>query len=103
MTQDFYPLAVYSPEAHLSIEAHLGDIEFACDLSVCKGACCTMPGGRGAPILKPEIAELERVFPIVKNIFPKPYCGQSKSMVCGRSKWTEPSQSRQSIGKNVFL
>src|SRR5205823_14851262 len=44
-----------------------GVTHFACDLSVCKGACCTMPAAAGAPILESEIAELERVFPIVKK------------------------------------
>lgn len=31
---------------------------FACDLQRCKGACCTMSGGAGAPLLESEIADL---------------------------------------------
>ena len=31
---------------------------FACDLTACKGACCTRPGGRGAPLLNEELDEL---------------------------------------------
>jgi hypothetical protein len=29
--------------------------KFACDLNACKGACCTMPGGRGAPLSDAEV------------------------------------------------
>ncbi len=32
--------------------------EFACDLSVCRGACCTVPGGRGAPVREDEVAQM---------------------------------------------
>ncbi len=63
-------LAIYPPSARFEVEARLGEVEFACDLSVCKGACCTMPGGRGAPLLRSEIPELERVFPLVKKYLP---------------------------------
>lgn len=63
-------LPIYSPNVRFEVEARLGEVEFACDLSVCKGACCTMPGGKGAPILKTEIAELERVFPFAKKYLP---------------------------------
>lgn len=64
-------LPIYPPSARFEVEAQLGTVNFACDLSVCKGACCTMPGGRGAPILESEIAELERVLPAVKKYLPK--------------------------------
>lgn len=36
---------------------------FACDLSLCKGACCTLPGGRGAPLLDEEVEPLQQVLP----------------------------------------
>jgi hypothetical protein len=35
---------------------------FACDLGRCKGACCTLPGGRGAPLDDAEVGELRRAF-----------------------------------------
>lgn len=31
---------------------------FACDLQGCKGACCTMSGGAGAPLLDAELHQL---------------------------------------------
>jgi hypothetical protein len=43
------------------------DASFACDLVRCKGACCTVPGGRGAPLLDNEIDEIQRAFPIVRK------------------------------------
>jgi hypothetical protein len=36
---------------------------FACDLARCKGACCTLPGGRGAPLDDSEVEEIRRAFP----------------------------------------
>lgn len=33
----------------------LATTQFACDLDACKGACCTMPGGRGAPLEEAEV------------------------------------------------
>jgi hypothetical protein len=60
-------LPIYPETVRLEAAHNLGTTNFACDLSVCKGACCTMPADAGAPILQSEIAELERVFPIVKK------------------------------------
>ena len=36
----------------------LATTKFACDLGACKGACCTMPGGRGAPVDDTEVDAL---------------------------------------------
>lgn len=69
--KNYIALPVYTAEARFTIEAQLGEVEFACDLSVCKGACCTMPGGRGAPIVRAEIPELEKIFPLVKKYLPE--------------------------------
>jgi hypothetical protein len=33
---------------------------FLCDTARCKGACCTVKGGQGAPLLDEEIPDLER-------------------------------------------
>lgn len=40
---------------------------FACDLGRCKGSCCTMPGGQGAPL---EEAEVQLVRDAEKAAFP---------------------------------
>lgn len=63
----YIELPIYGEGAHFTVHRELGTTQFGCDLDVCHGACCTMPAEAGAPILKSEIAELERVFPVVKK------------------------------------
>jgi hypothetical protein len=41
----------------------LATTRFACDLSACKGACCTTPGGRGAPLEDSEVKMIEEATP----------------------------------------
>ena len=49
----------------------IADRRFACDLCVCKGACC-VEGDSGAPLLEEEVAELERVLPeVLPRLTPK--------------------------------
>lgn len=40
---------------------------FCCDLDKCKGACCCIEGGRGAPLEDDEILEIEKAYPVVKQ------------------------------------
>lgn len=47
------------------------DVAFACILEKCKGACCTLPGGTGAPLAPDERARLEAVYPRVRKYLPK--------------------------------
>jgi hypothetical protein len=42
------------------IEHEVLDAHFSCDLAKCKGACCTYEGEYGAPVLEPEIVEIEK-------------------------------------------
>lgn len=49
------------------IEDELFEAKFCCDVSKCKGACCTFPGEYGAPLLESEIQFLEDTYPIVKK------------------------------------
>ncbi len=49
----------------VTIDTSLFGRKFACDLLKCKGACCSLPGGRGAPLLDSEIPEIEAVLPDV--------------------------------------
>ncbi len=34
---------------------------FACDVARCRGACCTIPGGSGAPLLEEELFRVDSV------------------------------------------
>jgi len=49
------------------VDDAITDVKFACDLSRCKGACCTIPGHRGAPLLDEEVEEVEKAYPIVRR------------------------------------
>jgi hypothetical protein len=49
------------------IDLNVPTTSFACDLDRCKGACCTMPGQRGAPLLDEEVEEIEKAYPIVQK------------------------------------
>ncbi len=53
------------------VEDNIPDIQFACNTSACKGACCTIPGGQGAPLLDEELELIEKSFPVVKSYLPQ--------------------------------
>lgn len=40
---------------------------FCCDVPVCRGACCTLSGGRGAPLEDREVAEIAKAFPAARK------------------------------------
>jgi hypothetical protein len=40
---------------------------FCCDIAVCKGACCTLEGGRGAPLEDREIGEILQALPAIRD------------------------------------
>ena len=44
--------------------------KFICDLKACKGACC-VEGDSGAPLLEPEIQELQKIQPIIDSYLSK--------------------------------
>ncbi len=44
--------------------------KFQCDLDRCKGACCTIEGPNGAPLLEEEIPEMEKNLEIAKSYLP---------------------------------
>jgi hypothetical protein len=52
---------------HIIIDPAIDSTSFACDLNACKGACCTLPGGRGAPLLDTEAESLKDVLPVVRE------------------------------------
>jgi hypothetical protein len=49
------------------VEGDVGAASFCCDLKRCKGACCTLPGGRGAPLEDDEVLELQKAYPAAKE------------------------------------
>jgi hypothetical protein len=49
------------------VDEEVAKTRFACDLGRCKGACCTMPGHRGAPLLEAELEEIEKALPVVRK------------------------------------
>jgi hypothetical protein len=53
------------------VEDSIPDIRFACNTSACKGACCTIAGGQGAPLLEEELEQIEHSFPIIKSYLPQ--------------------------------
>ncbi len=54
----------------ISVHESVAETKFACDLEACKGACCTFPGGRGAPLRDEEVAEIKKAFPLIESILP---------------------------------
>jgi hypothetical protein len=49
------------------IDREIPDARFSCDVASCKGACCTLEGGRGAPLAEDEIREIDAAFPTVRK------------------------------------
>lgn len=42
------------------IDDRLFTVKFSCDLNKCKGACCTLKGAGGAPLLDEEVSIIKR-------------------------------------------
>ena len=53
------------------VEDDVRDAPFCCDLKRCKGACCCIEGGRGAPLEDDEILEIEKAYPFAKQYLKK--------------------------------
>ncbi len=49
------------------IDDQIPKAHFACDLERCKGACCTMPGPRGAPVMDEEVEKIEEAYPFIRK------------------------------------
>lgn len=52
---------------NITVEENVATAQFACDLLQCKGACCTLKGGRGAPLHASEVDELRTALPYVRQ------------------------------------
>ena len=53
------------------VNKEIADTNFTCDLSKCKGACCTMESDFGAPITEAEIEKIDKILPVVIKYLPK--------------------------------
>lgn len=51
-------------------EETISETYFECDLTKCKGACCTFPGQVGAPLKEKEIKIIEEILPIAMEYLP---------------------------------
>ena len=47
------------------VDEQIAHTRFACDLASCHGACCTLEGGKGAPLEDEEVDEIQRALPVV--------------------------------------
>lgn len=54
----------------ITADPAIWNARFSCDLAQCKGACCTMPGGCGAPLHEAEVAEIRKALPVVQKYLP---------------------------------
>jgi hypothetical protein len=55
---------------------------FRCDLEKCKGACCCLTGGRGAPLTNDEAAEIREAYPTVKEYLSAASVERSETAGC---------------------
>lgn len=69
----------------LLVEPRVLTTRFACDIKKCKGACCTMPGGSGAPLTQNELELVEQAYEIVRDdILP-----EARSVVERNGTWEQ--------------
>lgn len=55
----------------ITVDESVVETHFACDLLKCKGACCTFPGGRGAPLRDDEVQEIVTWYPAIESMLPE--------------------------------
>ena len=72
-------------DAAILVDEEVLDVRFACDLERCRGACCTMPGGVGAPLLAEELDEIAEAMSVVRKYLPEPHLSiiDSEGLVAG--------------------
>ena len=49
------------------LDKEIADSHFACDLNICKGACCTLESDFGAPLLLEEVQKIREILPVVEK------------------------------------
>lgn len=48
---------------NILLDEEIANAPFSCNLSKCKGGCCTFPGKHGAPVFDNELEDLEKALP----------------------------------------
>lgn len=70
---------------NILVDEKIGSTHFSCDLTKCKGACCTFPGEYGAPVLKEEIKSIQEALPVAMEYLSE----RSKSIILDEGYITE--------------
>lgn len=55
---------------NIDVDEAILRLQFACNLQVCKGGCCTLKGGKGAPLLDSELQEIKKAYPLIRPYLP---------------------------------
>lgn len=58
------------------VNTEITESYFTCDLSKCKGACCTMESQFGAPITEKEIEDITKELKIILEYLPKQHVAE---------------------------
>jgi len=53
------------------VDPDIAGVKFVCDLTQCKGACCTITSELSAVLSEAEIGQIEKALPIVKQYLPR--------------------------------
>ncbi len=53
------------------VDESIFDSLFCCDLDACRGVCCYIEGGRGAPLENDEVLEITKAFPAIRDALSK--------------------------------
>ncbi|HLX11661.1 MAG TPA: DUF3109 family protein [Bacteroidota bacterium] len=67
---------------NITVDEDIASAPFACDLKKCHGACCTMAGGRGAPLEDSEVEQIMKAVPIAKEYLSKEHLAVLESDGC---------------------
>jgi hypothetical protein len=55
---------------NITLGKEIAQTRFACDLTRCKGACCTIESNYGAPLLDEEVETISKILEIIKEYLP---------------------------------
>lgn len=64
------------------IDDRIPFIRFSCDLEKCKGACCTIKGGKGAPLMDHEVIDIQNSLNIISKYLPEKSLNIIKQNAC---------------------